>query len=1160
MPIQIKAALMAPVSCVVLGIASASAQPTSDSVLADRPNGMKQADPTHHVFINATVHPEPGVVWKGIVQIRDGMIVSATNTARASVKIPEGATVHDLEGEHIYAAFIDPYVEIDAPTPDGDTPGAHWNPNVHPWRSALDGDGLPSSAAESHRKLGYGAAVVVPKGGVFAGSAAAVSLAEKPGDDSLAHVGVYRDNVYQAVDFQTSGWTTRSYPTSTPGAVALMRQTLIDADWQAANAPTLDGSNPRNALTPLEDASVPLLFTLDHELEHFLADDIAGEFNRPAVVVGNGMEFKWLDGIAAIGRPVILPLRFPAQPDVSSVGKAESVELETMMTWEQAPTNPMRLREKMEGVDLALTVSELPSGRKFHDELRSAIEHGLRADEALAMLTTGPAAIAGLSDQLGTIEAGKRANLVVASGPLFELGTKDSTIHDVWIDGVRHRIADRDGPSFDGTWRMWMGDEAEPAFEMTLEISGSTGKKPKIVASETWDPALPEGEAGERHESDARKISIEDDRISFLMDDDDDEQVTYIVSGVLVGDDRMIGTGVASDDSAFGWSARKVEAESGEEDDAGDTDASDGKKDEKEPEIKEVPPLPGYPFGPYARRFDPVQETLLFTGATVWTGTDRGMFDKGWLFIRGGRVLRCEPGDPPAWMLDGSNEEISVIDVSGMHITPGLIDAHSHTSLFRFGVNEAGQAVTAEVRIGDSLDPGAINWYRQLAMGVTTVNSLHGSANPIGGQNAVHKVRWGAKTPGEMLLEGARPGIKFALGENVKQSNWNLSNSERTRYPQTRLGVETVIRDRFEAAREYAVQRALTHVSSLNDAEEARTGVRPIEVSAPPTTDDAVVNYGLRYGKSLPRGTRFRSGALPQRRDLELEALAEILAGERLIHCHSYRQDEILMLCKVAEDFGFTIGTFQHGLEVYKVAEAVSANAIGASLFSDWWMYKVEVMDAIPFAGPLQTEAGVLTSYNSDSDELARRMNTEAAKAVKYARPGSGLTEHDALKFVTANPAIQIGAGSTGRLEESLDADFVVWTDHPLSTRARADRVYIDGAEYYSIEQDRIARERIARERQRLIQKIVANPKKKAEKDGNGEGEGSPDTEAPPLVDSPPDRLARQGDLLEGVGRDRRGVLIDWMRSGFHPDDMRPGDCGCNIINHAQFYEFFNNN
>lgn len=1069
-------------------------------MLADRPNGMKQADPTHHVFINATVHPEPGVVWKtGLVEIRDGMIVGASSIARASIKLPEGAQVHDLAGEHIYAAFIDPYVEVDAPRPDSGKAGSHWNANVTPQRSALDGDVLSSSAMEGHRKMGFGAAVIVPSGGVFAGSGAAVSLADKPGDASLSRTDVYKDDVYHALDFQSSGWTTRSYPTSTPGAVALMRQTLIDADWQAAWEPTLDGSHPRNALTPLEDASTPLVFALDHELEHFLADDIATEFNRPAVVVGNGMEFKWLDGIAEIGRPIILPLRFPAKPDVSSVGKADAVELETMMSWEQAPTNPRRLAEKMgagdAAADIALTASRLPKGRKFHNELRSAIEHGLGTDDALAMLTTNAASIAGLSDQLGTIEAGKRANLIVSSGPLFKLGVDDSVMHDVWIDGVRHRLADRAGPSFDGAWRMWVGDEAEPVFEMSLEISGtgSSKGKPKIVASETWDPEAADGVAAEAHSSDARTVQIEGDRISFLMDDDDDEQVTYIVSGVLAGDGLMIGTGVASDDSTFGWSARRTG-------DVADADEGKSEKDDKKADtegaIKETPPLPGYPFGPYAKRYEPVPETLLLTNATIWTATDRGTFETGWLFIRQGRILRVEPGPAPEWMLDGSNEEIVVLDVSGKHITPGLIDAHSHTSLFRFGVNEAGQAVTAEVRIGDSLDPSAINWYRQLAMGVTTVNSLHGSANPIGGQNALHKIRWGVKRPSEMRVDGARPGIKFALGENVKQSNWSLRNSERTRYPQTRLGVETVIRDRFEAAREYAAKREQGEV----------------------------------------------------RRDLELEALSEILAGERLIHCHSYRQDEILMLCKVAEDFGFQIGTFQHGLEVYKVAEAVQKNAIGASLFSDWWMYKVEVMDAIPFAGPLQTEAGVMTSYNSDSDELARRMNTEAAKVLKYARPGSPLTADDAIKFVTSNPAIQIGAGSTGRLEESLDADFVVWTDHPLSTKARAERVYVDGREYYSIEQDRIARANIAAERQRLIQKIIASPKKK---NGGDEGEGpSEDTEAAPMVDSPPEQY-----VLDGSIGNRRGVLMDWVRSGFHPDDMRPGDCGCGIVNHAVYYE-----
>ena len=1073
-------ALSAAASCIFLSLA----QPTSDSVLSDRPNGMKHADSTHHVFINATVHPEPGVVWEhAMVEIRDGWIVGVGPMTEVGIPIvPTDATVHDLEGEHIYAAFIDPYIEVDAPKRDSDAPGSHWNSGVTPQRSALDGIGLDADAAKARRKMGFGAAVIVPGGGVFAGSASAVSLAEKPSDESLVRTDVYMDNVFQALDFQASGWTVRTYPTSTPGAVALIRQTLIDADWQALKSPTLDGSNPRNALSPLEDASVPLVFALDHELEHFLVDDIATEMSRPAVVVGNGMEFKWLDGIAEIGRPIILPLRFPAEPDVSSVGKAEAVELETMMAWEQAPTNPRRLIKKMDGVDIALTSSRLPKGREFHKELRSAIERGLKADDALAMLTTAPASIAGLSDQLGTLEAGKRANLLITSGPLFELETDDSVLRDIWIDGVRHRLNDRPGPSFDGDWKLWIGDEAEPVFEMRLQITGSP-KKTKIIASETWGKDLPDGEQDEAQPSDARKINITGARISFLLDDDDDEQVTYIMSGVLVDDDRVIGTGVATDDSKFGWTAKKTDSAKADPEDA------KGDSEDKPAEIKQTPPLPGYPFGPYARRYEPDAETLLLTNATIWTSTDRGKFDTGWMFISGGRIIRVEPGPAPKWMLDGSNEEIVVLDASGKHITPGLVDAHSHTSLFRFGVNEAAQAVTSEVRIGDSLDPSSINWYRQLAMGVTTVNSLHGSANPIGGQNELHKIRWGVKKPSDMRVVGARPGIKFALGENVKQSNWNIEASKRTRYPQTRLGVEALIRDRFEAAREYTQK-------------QERLGIDNV------------------------------------RRDLELEPLAQILAGNRLIHSHSYRQDEILMLCRIADDFGFQIGSFQHGLEVYKVAEKVREHALGASIFSDWWMYKTEVMDAIPFAGPLQTEAGVMTSYNSDSDELARRLNTEAAKAVKYARPGSGMTEAEALKFVTSNPAKQIGAGATGRLEEAIDADFVIWTDNPLSTRARAERVFIDGREYYSIEQDRIARINIAKERQRLIQKIIALPKSD-KKAGDDEG-----------AESESDALA-----FERTNGDRRGVMPDWFGQGFHPDDMRPGDHGCGIINHRIYYE-----
>ncbi|HHN77681.1 MAG TPA: hypothetical protein ENK11_03265, partial [Phycisphaerales bacterium] len=566
------------------------ARPTSDSPLAARPNGMKSAEPTHHVFIGATVHPEPGVVWQdGYIEIRDGVIVQAMDAATATLALPGDAVIHDLTGEHIYPAFIDPYIEVDAPAPDA--PGKHWSREVTPRRSALDGGGIDPDTAADRRDLGFAAGVIAPKGGVFAGSAAVVSLAERPDDPSAEWQGVYRDNVFQCLRFKRNGWE-GTYPTSVPGAVALIRQTLIDADWQARQVPTRDGSHPADALTPLEDASTPLLFDCDHELKTFLAADIASEFSRPAVLLGSGMEFKWLDGIADLGLPIIIPLRFPAKPDVSTVGKAESVELETMMTWEQAPTNPRRLREKMPDTDLALTASRLPRGRDFLDELRLAIENGLGEDDALAMLTTAPARLAGVADQLGTIENGKRANLLITSGPVFD---EDTDFYDIWIDGVPHTLTDRPGPDFDGTWHFFVGPEDKPFFEMTLEITGSHDS-PNVVGTETW------GEEGEQepHSAQARKVVIEDNRISFLLDDEDDQRVTYIISGVLAENGLIRGTAVGPDDNTFQWAARKT----GEPEDQADEPEQKQEQEPDDDDFEQAPPLPGYPFGPYAVKYE----------------------------------------------------------------------------------------------------------------------------------------------------------------------------------------------------------------------------------------------------------------------------------------------------------------------------------------------------------------------------------------------------------------------------------------------------------------------------------------------------------------------------------------------------------------------------
>ncbi|MCI0674531.1 MAG: amidohydrolase family protein, partial [Phycisphaerales bacterium] len=373
------------------------------------------------------------------------------------------------------------------------------------------------------------------------------------------------------------------------------------------------------------------------------------------------------------------------------------------------------------------------------------------------------------------------------------------------------------------------------------------------------------------------------------------------------------------------------------------------------------------------------------------------------------------------------------------------------------------------------------------AGGLTACNQLHGSANPIGGQNSVVKLKWGAARGAEDFpVADALPGIKFALGENVKRSTG--------RYPNTRMGVETFIRDAFTAARDYRGEWE-------------------------------------RYNELPSNG---RQGTMPPRRDLELDALVEILTNKRLVHCHSYRQDEILMLIRVADMFGFTIGTFQHVLEGYKVAEAIAKHGAGGSSFSDWWAYKIEVMDAIPYNGALMHKVGVLVSFNSDSDELARRMNTEAAKAVRY----GGLAPHEALKFVTINPAKQLRIDHrTGSLEKGKDADFVIWSGDPLSTYTRCEQTWIEGALYFDLEADRRLRDDIERERQRIVQKILLQAHGELPKPG---AETKPDSK------EPASQPQTKPEHMLHLAAHHLAWLEEQVRLGRDPNEIRPGECGCN--------------
>lgn len=403
-------------------------------------------------------------------------------------------------------------------------------------------------------------------------------------------------------------------------------------------------------------------------------------------------------------------------------------------------------------------------------------------------------------------------------------------------------------------------------------------------------------------------------------------------------------------------------------------------------------------------------KTIAITGGTILTVSPQGTLERGTLLIRDGRIAAvARDVQVPAGA--------SVIDASGRYVMPGIIDAHSHTAI-EGGVNEGSEIVTAEVRIRDVIDHGDVDIYRQLAGGVTAVNVLHGSANSIGGQNAVLKLRWG-KSPEELVFKDAPRGIKFALGENPKRSNFNVPGQQR-RYPATRMGVEVSLRNAFQEAQAYKAEW---------DAYEKKLKALPAKAERP----------------------------LPPRRNLRLETLKEILEGKIDVHAHCYRSDEILMLIRVADEFGFKIRTFQHVLEGYKVASEIAKHGAGASGFSDWWAYKMEAYDAIPYNAAIMASKGVVVSLNSDSNELARRLYWEAAKVMKY----GNVSEAEALKMVTLNPAKQLRIDKrVGSLEAGKDADVAIFSAHPFAPDTRVEMTLVDGIVLFDRAKDLAGREK----------------------------------------------------------------------------------------------------
>ncbi len=940
-------------------------------------DGVKTTNTNYTAFTNAKIIVSPTqTINKGTLVIKDGKIVQVG----ATITIPKNSIVVDLNGKSIYPSFIDVYSNFGIETPkskgggfrqnpqyDSKRKGYYWNEHVRPETKALDNFKFDDKKAEALRKAGFGVVNTHIHDGIVRGNGILIALNSKGTNaDRLLD-----DRSAQYLSFSKSKLSNQAYPTSLMGAMALLRQLYFDADWYAkGNVKTKDLSI--EALN--KNKSLKQIFYAGDKYNALRADRIGDQFGIQYTIVGKGNEYQIISDIKKTNATYIIPLNFPKAYDMTNPFQADYVSLEDMRYWNQAPTNPSILAKN--NVQFSLTTHQLKSLDKFNKNLLKAIEYGLDKTKALEALTTIPSQILGKSNQIGALKKGMQANFLICSGEIFDTKT---ILYENWVQGTKNVINNSNVIDLSGDYTLSI-----EGTNYKLNLSGKA-EKPKISV---------------KKDSTKIKSSIhyKDGWIGIILNQKDD--VKRLKANILTNSNLIKGEAILSNGNTVKWTATKKDSKT----------KQDKKTDSITKNTHDILPIT-YPNIGYGFKQKPVQETLLFKNATVWTNENEGILKNTDVLVKNGKIIKIGT--------NLSSKSAKIIDATGKHLTAGIIDEHTHVAAA--SVNEAGQNSSAEVTIEDNINSEDINIYRNLAGGVTTMQILHGSANPIGGRSAIIKLKWGEIGP-DMIYKNSPKFIKFALGENVKQSNWG--SKETIRFPQTRMGVEQVYIDYFQRAKEY----------------------------------DALKKSGKPY-----------------RKDIEMETLAEILNKERFITCHSYVQSEINMLMKVAEKFDFNINTFTHILEGYKVADKMKAHGVGGSTFADWWAYKYEVNDAIPFNAAIMHSVGITTAINSDDAEMSRRLNQEAAKTVKY----GGVSEEDAWKFVTLNPAKLLHIDdSIGSIKIGKDADLVLWNNHPLSVYAKAEKTIIEGVVYFDLEKDKAQREAIKKERNQLIN-MMLNAKNK---------------------------------------------------------------------------------
>lgn len=945
-----------------------------------KPNGVQDQRPTLVAFKNAMLHIDAETVLENAMFIiKDGKFEAIGK----EIPVAAGTQIIDLKGKHVYPGLVEAYGDYGMPEIkrtrgggrsfyqtqfDSEKKGAYnWNQSIHPEVQAAEVFTVQAAKAEALRKQGFSSAIVHVKDGIARGTSALVALG-----NSSEQLNLLQTKVGQHFSLD-KGTSTQTFPVSLMGSVALLRQTLYDAQWYA------NGGQAKERNISLEtlytQRNLPQLFDARNVLEILRVDRIGDEFGMQFIIKTSGDEYQKVSEVKATQAPLIVPIQYPEAYDVEDPYDAERTSLTDMKHWELAPKNLAFLHQA--GIPFAITTSDLKKTEDFWINLRKAVQYGLPKNVALASITQRPAQLMKVDQFVGSIKKGLLANFFIASDDVFESNTK---ILQNWVQGQVYEIQAMDPADWRGDYALLVGNQ-----QGTWKVTGTSDRLNHEILLSDSTKITP-------------KVTIDGQlaTISYVM-----KGKTIRLSGYYA-QKKWQGKGFDGDGKSVNWSATIQGSKS--------APAIETKKSPEVPQVGDVI----FPFTAFGAKEKPKQETILIRNATVWTNEKEGILSNTDVLLDKGKIAKVGKN------LTATNAKI--IDGTGKHVTTGIIDEHSHIALF--SINEI-ETVSSEVRQGDVINSEDVNIYRQLAGGTTTSQLLHGSANSIGGQSALVKLKWG-ESPEAMKIPQAPEFIKFALGENVKRGN---GPSTPDRYPATRMGVEQVMFDAFTRAKAYQKEWA-------------------------------------EYN-----GLKNKSGVLAPRRDLELEALVEILEGKRHITCHSYVQSEINMLMNVADSMGFKVNTFTHILEGYKVAEQMKKHNAAASTFSDWWAYKMEVKEAIPFNAALLHKAGILTAINSDDAEMARRLNQEAAKTVLY----GGLSEEEAWKTITLNPAKMLHLDNRlGSMKEGKDGDVVVWNANPLSVYARPEKTIIDGTIYFDSERDEVLRQEAEQERQRIVQKMIS--------------------------------------------------------------------------------------